>query len=53
MYKRVEPILINENTWVEINEGYLVLFQVSRVDGQTRHIVIDDEGKEKLLKALK
>lgn len=53
MYKRTEPISINENTWVEINEGHLVLFQVSRVDGQTRHIVLDDEGKEKLLEIIK
>ncbi|HFK1543404.1 TPA: hypothetical protein ACGXM3_005226 [Bacillus cereus] len=53
MYKRAEPILLNENTWVEVNEGHLVLFQISRVDGQTRHIVIDDEGKEKLREIIK
>lgn len=53
MYKRAKPILINENTWVEANEGHLILFQRSSVDGQIRYIVLDDEGKEKLLEIIK
>ncbi len=53
MYKRAEPILINGNTWVEVNEGHLVLFQRSSVDGQIKYILIDDEGKEKLREIIK
>ncbi|HFK1435108.1 TPA: hypothetical protein ACGXNJ_005262 [Bacillus cereus] len=53
MYKRAEPILINENTWVEVNVGHLILFQRSSIDGQIRYVLIDDEGKEKLREIIK